>query len=623
MFPTLKPLGYFGLSVRSGVIALFLFTVFGCEKSVESALQQNDPELGECEITETELATDYSVIANDTADDTEGLRRAISHLKDLKDSCSSASIDLPAGDINTSKQITIDMDNLVIRGKGSEQSNDRWTRVIFNPDEYTQYGSFPKGTFELGDIKNPDEEGSLGWITPGRAAFRVQTREIDSERYGSAHENSSEHFKDIYEGSVNFHWWAGSPVAVNALQGATTLQLENENNRFQVGEVVWVMAANSNAMFDALQAPSNERIQTPQIRQQLFTVTLIETSTNTITLDRPLEFDLFTTEEAENMVLLGTHTPLEGSSSSASFGKVVPIKAVKNVGFEDFILEQKAPINIDSGAEYLPEDARYRFENVDPSAALHGFVFKWTVGGYLKNIKTFYTGSHAVATEVSLGLEIINSYFEGAWNKGEGGNGYVRLSKAWGSVVENNTIQDLRHLTLQNSSAHNWISGNTFIDSDINLHGGMERYNLIENNIVSTSYQHRACNPKCAENDERWYPIYWSTGQKAIWASASGPQNILFNNQFEYQIAENDPYLPYGYSELGVIYQFGWDSEMPSGSQWQHLEQNGLPILDWSGNELNDYFSAGVNNSCRYTGSYLKDNPPVLCLSNESLLNWR
>ena len=51
------------------------------------------------------------------------------------------------------------------------------------------------------------------------------------------------------------------------------------------------------------------------------------------------------------------------------------------------------------------------------------------------------TGSHPIATENARWLTIQNNYFDGSWNKGAGGNGYMRGSRVWDSVYYNNTLR--------------------------------------------------------------------------------------------------------------------------------------------------------------------------------------
>ncbi|MGH3460334.1 MAG: discoidin domain-containing protein, partial [Kribbellaceae bacterium] len=208
-------------------------------------------------------------------------------------------------------------------------------------------------------------------------------------------------------------------------------------------------------------------------------------------------------------------------------------------------------------------------------------------------IRTTMTGSHPIVTEEAKNLQIQGNYLDGAWNKGKGGNGYLRGSRVWDSVYAANVIRGLRHLTLQWSSSGNVVIGND-MDADLNLHGGWERRNLFELNTVRLPYEHRpgSCRSNCgdeggstgAQDDSTWYPVWWGAGRKAVkWSGATGPQNVFFGNDLAKQLTENGRYLRY-LPDQHRVYQFGWD-----GTSYRPLSQGGQPIADWAGNERADY----------------------------------
>ncbi|MFE4177053.1 hypothetical protein ACFRR7_34310 [Streptomyces sp. NPDC056909] len=156
-----------------------------------------------------------------------------------------------------------------------------------------------------------------------------------------------------------------------------------------------------------------------------------------------------------------------------------------------------------------------------------------------------------------------------------------------------NISRNLRHFTFQWSASGNVAIGND-LDSDLNLHGGYERNNLLELNTVRVPYAHRSanCTTNCGEeggggtDDSDWYPIWWAAGQKAVkWSGSSGPRNVFFNNTMTKRL-DNDLFgcvMPY-YPDRHRIYQFGWD-----GSAFHHLDVGGTPISDWAHNETNNY----------------------------------
>ncbi|MEU7854554.1 hypothetical protein [Nonomuraea sp. NPDC049141] len=222
---------------------------------------------------------------------------------------------------------------------------------------------------------------------------------------------------------------------------------------------------------------------------------------------------------------------------------------------------------------------------------MHGIVVKHAADAWIKGVRMHMTGSHPIVTEEAKNLSVVDNTLDGAWNKGKGGNGYLRGSRVWDSVYAGNTTTGLRHFTFQWSASGNVAIGNKF-DSDLNLHGGWERNNLFELNRSTVPYDHRSgsCSARCGgegggTDDGTWFPVYWSAGPKAVkWSGASGPNNVLFNNVLKKQA--DGPAAAYEdyYPSPTTIYRFGWN-----GSGWQHLDVGGVTITDWAGNERRDY----------------------------------
>ena len=109
------------------------------------------------------------------------------------------------------------------------------------------------------------------------------------------------------------------------------------------------------------------------------------------------------------------------------------------------------------------------------------------------------------------GLRVNNVSVDGAWNKGEGGTGYVRIARAYRCDLSNLTVRNIRHVAFQWSAAYNTIR-NSRLFVDVNFHGGYARYNV----VTGTSVTPPASHP--------WAPVI-KTRNDAHWAPPDGPGN--------------------------------------------------------------------------------------------------
>ncbi|MFD8315723.1 hypothetical protein [Kitasatospora purpeofusca] len=559
-----------------------------------------------CRITPDRLASQYAVRPNDGVDDTTGLQRAID---DIKSACSPGAnfdrlslISLPAGRIDLSRQIYADADYLVLRGQGS---GDGGTRLVFRPDLNTRYDTLVNGRWDQDSMKagSGSDVGTGGWIWPGRGLFRVQTRDI-AERYQDDWAAAPANRKDIFEGSVNQHWASGIKVGAQAAdpgwaarQGQNLVQLDAKADmkKFALGGYVWVGAANSVKFYEQQGVSDRSQMDNLHMRQQMFRLTAIDASARTVTLDRPLEWDLPVDSTSDGSTALG---------DKPYPSKVTPLKVVQGVGFENFAFTQDMTglPKLGGGSYNLtPAQAVHNYGNMAPEYAMHGIVFKWAANDWARGLKAEMTGSHPIVTEDARNLQIERNSFDGAWNKGKGGNGYLRGSRVWDSLYAYNLSRNLRHFTFQWSASGN-VAFRNDLDSDLNLHGGWEHNNLFEQNTLRVPYEHRSgsCETNCGgeggEIDEgTWYPIWWAAGPKAVkWSGSSGPQNVFYNNTMVKQTTPGGaylPYAPYG-TQSGTAYQFGSANGAPS--RFQPLAQGGQAIPDWGGRETLDYAGQGV-----------------------------
>ncbi|MET7402040.1 cellulose binding domain-containing protein [Dactylosporangium sp. NPDC005572] len=540
-----------------------------------------------CQVTAAELDSQYNVRPDDGADDTAGIQAAIDA---IKSGCSPTAsytklslLSLPAGTLNVSREIHVDADYLILRGTGSGSTGG--TRIVYRPDANTAYDTLTADGSDWDEDGMTSGQGTGGWLWPGRGLFRVQSRGVHSS-YAADYAAVPANRKDIFEGTVNVHWKAG--VALRAKPGDTgfaartgdhTIYLASSGSltNLTVGGLVNVRAANS-VNFYAQQniASADGTLLNQHMRQQMFTVTAVDTTNRTVTVDKPLEYDVPVDSTSDG-------SPAIGGTTYVS--RVSPIvDPVVGVGFENLSFTQDMP-----GLNRA--DATHNYGNMAPAYEMHGIVFKWAADSWVKGVRAEMTGSHPIVTEEAYHLQIVNNELDGAWNKGKGGNGYFRGSRVWDSLYAGNTSRNLRHFTFQWSASGNVVIGNDF-DSDLNLHGGWERNNLFENNTVTVPYEHRSasCTANCGEEGgggpdaSTWFPIWWAAGKKAVkWSGSSGPRNTFFRNTMTKQVTAGAGYTAY-YGDRQRVYQFGW-----SGTGWQHLDAGGVPIADWAGNEQRDY----------------------------------
>ncbi|WP_052759728.1 discoidin domain-containing protein [Paenibacillus sp. DMB20] len=521
------------------------------------------------------------VVADDGVDDSDALQSVVDSIRSGSLTVNGAKVSetnravlqFPAGQIDLSQFIRADASWVTFRGAGSDPSTG--TKIVFKPaSTYVSDGGLPV------------IDGKL-W--PGYGAFRVEDRAKSPS-------------EPNYEGSINFHWKSGVKVASagGGTKGSSQVKLASGGgSKFKAGDTVYVGAANTPGFYELMGAPETYWIN-QHMRSQMFKVTSV--SGDALTIDKPLEFDI---PYSNGGAILGT----------TYYSKVMPIKLVEGVGFENFYFTQDisyTPYSHKNANDYdpvgNPNGVGLKYTNEAPEYAIHAIVFKWAQNGWVKGVRTYMTGSHPIVTEFARHMEFRDNVIFGSWNKGKGGHGYVRGSKLYDSKIINNTIDRVRHLTLQWSATGNVVSGNA-MTVDMNLHGGWERRNLIENNTIAVPYLHRSWGEGeggAEPEGGTWYPIWYGAGPHASkWSGSSGEQNVFFNNTMSKQETEGGSYTAYvPYQDPRRIYQIGWD-----GDKWAHLEKPaGTLISTWTYNEKADFGlspNKGVYDCLTFSGNSL------------------
>ncbi|TFK31285.1 hypothetical protein BDQ12DRAFT_729689 [Crucibulum laeve] len=588
----------------------------GYEKGLK-ALPSDDTLIGKT-ITAAQLASTYGVITDDGKDDTAGLQKAIEENPGSNDAFTL--ILLPQGTINLSFTIYLSSNYLILRGAGNDPSSG--TILSFRPDKNTKYDvlnvngaswdqanttvgwAYTEPTDNSKGIKEFSGSALGGWLWPGRSVFRVGSKRI-APKFVTPASLAPDNRKDIFYGSVNYHWrndtgikgfMADQSKEIAGHAGTRKVYINPENNSWKAdpGTDVWIAAPVRSVDYDSWQVKNPEYYQNEFMFQDWFTATGSGTDEqgSFVELDHDLAFDVYSSSTAGGATQMANDT---------YYAKVMPIEdPVHHVGIEDIYLTQAMP-------DLSVADANKNYGNMAPESAMHGIVFRYARDSWVRNIQTFMTGSHPIATEAARNLQIQDNIFDGAWNKGAGGNGYLRGSRVWDSL-------NLRHFTFQWSAMRN-VATMMNMTNDLNLHGGQEGYNLLELNYVSAPYSHRAgnCNSNCggeggSQEGGTWAPIYWATGNKASkWSGASGPQNVFFRNYMIKAFTAGSSQTDYE----PVLFQEGWFSleqnlaiwmgpESKAGSQYQHLSSSGGSdlLVDWEGHQQDKFMSnpgLGIN----------------------------
>jgi hypothetical protein len=529
-----------------------------------------------------------AVVAGGTIDQAPKLNAIIASIKTQsgRSFANGTRLVLPPGVIVTRSPILLDCDYLILDGNNA-------ATIQFEPSADTKYDSLSQGTAEADDFDlslMTYAQSNGGWIFPGRAAIRIGPTAVQpsyDEEYVVAPANR----KDFYHGSVNFPWKSGLRVAQTApyiaQTGDTVIPLEAEPASVYIDSWITVFAANTKTFYNSggTTNPLHHR-GTPVVRTRMHRV--IAKGPTSVTVWPPLEFPLPRNQEADGDVAIDL-LPFP----SSYYSMIVPLQITRGSGVQGLAINQTLP-------GFTAGQATYNYTNLAADQAMLGVLLRWSVDCFIKNITTSMTGSHPIATEFVSNCTISGNTLNGSWNKGAGGNGYLRISKAWNCLIENNSLANLRHLTLQWSASTNVVRGNT-TSADINLHGGWERLNLIEDNTANIPFEHRYGTPSSADPSagSNWYPLWWGAGPHAgRWSSASGEVNTVHNNILTKQIAAGGPFLPALYSIAKQIYIFG-----SKANQWTHLAENGVIIPTWGQREAID-FTALPNSGVEKAGQW-------------------
>lgn len=185
--------------------------------------------------------------------------------------------------------------------------------------------------------------------------------------------------------------------------------------------------------------------------------------------------------------------------------QIYSLSMVENIQLKNFTIRQEIQ-------NHSINETYGIYKNIFSDYMVNLITFEYVANSKVTNLQLINAGSHPLSFENVYGCEAEFLYVDGAWNKGKKGNGYVKFSRAFNSKISHSTIKNIRHLTIQWSSANNRFEDLTMY-VDINLHGGYSHDNSISNVFFDVPFSHK------------WNGIVL-TPPNASWAPPDGPRNF-------------------------------------------------------------------------------------------------
>ncbi len=264
-------------------------------------------------------------------------------------------------------------------------------------------------------------------------------------------------------------------------QNTDTVVSADLKNRVESGQVLLFQQANNEDFFDRVGSEKWRRAY-PAIRQTLARA------------NRPSQ---------------GQYLYLSrgiGNTFNAYETRISLVKPVENVIIKDFSIRHIIP-----GHEIA--EVQWLYENRFPDYAVDSIRLQWASACRVENVRILNSGRHPLVFENCMECNANGLTIDGAWNKGPGGSGYVKISRAYYCRFTDSDVGNIRHITIQWSAAYNLLR-NIRSGVDINFHGGGEHHNRVEQIAFSIPVEHH------------WKPVV-VTGSDAHWAPPSGPGNLF------------------------------------------------------------------------------------------------
>ena len=188
--------------------------------------------------------------------------------------------------------------------------------------------------------------------------------------------------------------------------------------------------------------------------------------------------------------------------------EVFSLKMITNINLNNFSIRQKVP-------NHSIDEVKYCYKNLFPNYAVDLIRVEYAAYCHLSDINIHNAGKNPLVFENAYDCFAKKLTIDGAWNKGKKAHGYVRIARTYYSSFVDSTITNIRHITLQWSSANNLLKKlNSGVD--INFHGGYTHDNRVEDITFIIPQEHK------------WKGIT-QTPNNASWAPPDGPRNIISN----------------------------------------------------------------------------------------------
>jgi glycosyltransferase Alg8 len=251
---------------------------------------------------------------------------------------------------------------------------------------------------------------------------------------------------------------------------------------FAPGSLVWLKEPNDDAFLQKIGSRAWNR-QYPYLRQALAGVAGSDAAGVHLAAPAGVDFDAGRTE-------------------------VLQVHPVRGVRLADFGIEQLA-----DGRDIA--SVRHVYENVLPQVAVDGISLMWTQDARIERVTVRNAGRHPISIEQSHGFAVRDCVLDGAWNKGDGGSGYLRIARSYRGTVEGCRVRGIRHIALQWSSAFNTLR-DIASEVDVNFHGGFSHDNTVQDVRFAIPREHH------------WGPVF-RTPPDARWAPPDGPDNVVLS----------------------------------------------------------------------------------------------